>query len=58
MRKMYITGGQKSTIVAPCGKTYIGHPTETDKKFQRHIRYCEKCPKNIKTPTAIKFKII
>lgn len=37
-------GGQKRTIILPCGKTIIGNPREADNKAILHRKYCQTCP--------------
>jgi hypothetical protein len=36
-------GGQRRTIEVTCGWRCVGHPTEVNKKFLRHQRYCNEC---------------
>lgn len=40
-------GGQKRTIETGCGWRCVGHPTEVNKKFLIHKRYCKDCINNI-----------
>ena len=42
-RTTYSSGGQRRTVETPCGWICQGHPTEVNKKFERHKRYCNKC---------------
>ena len=43
-------GGQERLMALACGKTILGHPNEVNKKYERHVRYCDKCPKDDKAP--------
>ncbi len=36
-------GGQRRTMESTCGWRCVGHPTEVNKKFLRHKRYCNEC---------------
>lgn len=36
-------GGQRRTIVAPCGWRRVGHPKEINNIFNMHKRYCKTC---------------
>lgn len=36
-------GGQRRTLMLPCGKQMAGHPTEVDKRYKLHIKVCEQC---------------
>ena len=40
-------GGQRRTIETGCGWRCVGHPTEVNKKFLIHKRYCKDCNNNI-----------
>jgi hypothetical protein len=40
---MFNRGGQRRTIEAGCGWCCVGHPTEVNKKYLRHKRYCNDC---------------
>jgi len=40
-------GGQRRTIQTNCGWICVGHPTEVNKKFLIHKRYCKDCSNNI-----------
>ena len=44
-------GGQKRTIFMPCGKSFVGHPREADKKAMLHRKYCDTCSKGQYTPS-------
>jgi hypothetical protein len=39
-------GGQRRTIEVNCGWRCVGHPTEVNKKYLRHKRYCKDCGDN------------
>jgi|LakMenE01Jun11ns_1017448.scaffolds.fasta_scaffold9925744_2 hypothetical protein len=41
--KTYTKGGQRRTIQMSCGHIICGHPTEANKKYERHLRVCEDC---------------
>lgn len=41
--KSYTKGGQRRTIQMSCGHIICGHPTEANKKYERHLRVCEDC---------------
>jgi len=41
--RTYTKGGQRRTIQMSCGHIICGHPTEANKKYERHIRVCETC---------------
>ena len=54
-RTNYRNGGQRRTMGTPCGWICQGHPTEVNKKFERHKRYCNVCQVNInEEPNTIK----
>lgn len=36
-------GGQRRTLMLPCGKQMAGHPTEVDKRYKLHTRVCDQC---------------
>ena len=40
---MYNRGGQKRTIQATCGWNRKGHPTEVNKLYMLHKKYCKTC---------------
>jgi hypothetical protein len=40
---MFSRGGQRRTLEAGCGYRSIGHPTEVNKKYLIHKRYCKEC---------------
>jgi hypothetical protein len=40
---MFNRGGQRRTIETSCGYRCVGHPTEVNKKFLIHKRYCKDC---------------
>ena len=40
---MFNRGGQRRTIEASCGYKCVGHPTEVNKKFVIHKKYCKEC---------------
>jgi len=40
-------GGQKRTIETGCGWRCVGHPTEVNKKYSIHKRYCKDCNNNV-----------
>jgi hypothetical protein len=42
----YQKGGQRRTIETGCGWKCVGHPTEVNKKYLRHRRYCNTCNEN------------
>lgn len=39
-------GGQRRTIEAGCGWRCVGHPTEVNKKYILHKKYCKDCGDN------------
>jgi hypothetical protein len=39
----YRCGGQRRTVEFGCGVVIRGHPTEVNKKSQRHCRICPEC---------------
>ena len=40
---MFNRGGQRRTLEAGCGYKCVGHPTEVNKKYLLHKRYCKEC---------------
>ena len=40
---MFNRGGQRRTIEAGCGFRCVGHPTEVNKKYLLHKKYCKDC---------------
>jgi hypothetical protein len=40
---MFSRGGQRRTLEAGCGYRCVGHPTEVNKKYLLHKRYCKEC---------------
>jgi len=41
--RMFNRGGQRRTMEASCGYRCVGHPTEVNKKFVIHKKYCKEC---------------
>lgn len=40
---MFNRGGQRRTLEAGCGWRCVGHPTEVNKKYKIHRKYCKTC---------------
>jgi hypothetical protein len=40
---MFNRGGQRRTLEAGCGWRCVGHPTEVNKKYKLHRKYCKTC---------------
>ena len=43
-------GGQRRTVESSCGWRCVGHPTEVNKKYLRHSRYCNECKHSKEIP--------
>ena len=52
MVKTFNKGGQRRTIEVSCGWRCVGHPTEVNKKFELHKKYCKECGSTNYTPGA------
>ena len=52
---MFNRGGQRRTIETGCGWKCVGHPTEVNKKYLRHRRYCKDCIDNNKVDELPEF---
>lgn len=50
MSKTFNKGGQRRTIEAGCGWRCVGHPTEVNKKFILHKKYCKFCGSHTDLP--------
>lgn len=46
MSNQYQKGGQRRTIETGCGWRCVGHPTEVNKKYILHKKYCKDCGDN------------
>jgi len=43
MTKTFNKGGQRRTMESSCGWRCVGHPTEVNKKYELHKKYCKEC---------------